>query len=251
MNIDIFDNVDDFFVPINLEECIKSFTAIINENIGNKIFIEYKEDKDLYIQPFNINKNVIKGAVEVIRLSDNSTLNVSISSITGIAQIHDEELLNKEIDRCLTNYKILDEPAYQGLIEKGTSKYKIFMKKRFLSYNVAGIPIENIFLMVILDCNNYEELIEASPEDLKPKWLKLISSYQQKAIDMLTLEKEECKLSGDIDDVEEIDVILQLLDDLTEEIEEELSPLNCIKDILSYWPPLLLPAPNFIPCNVN
>ena len=97
-----------------------------------------------------------------------------------------------------------------------------------------------------LGYNNFDDVLTADIADLKTKWKALINEHKNKAVDILTAEKTECQNNGNTDDVDEIDVILTLLNDLTTEIDEEMAELTDQDSILKYWPPLLLPAPSYL-----
>jgi predicted nuclease with TOPRIM domain len=106
--------------------------------------------------------------------------------------------------------------------------------------------MESIYLAIKLGYNNYDEILTADVDELKTKWLALINEHKNKAIEILTTEKTNSQNEGNTDDVEEIEVILSLLNDLTTEINDEMSSLSDRESILTYWPPLLLPAPIYL-----
>jgi hypothetical protein len=223
---------------------IEVYSGILDENIGKTIFVEYLENNDTYIQPFEVLEKTSNNTFKVKQIYDNSTVTKDISAICQIS-IQSEERTQKLVDDVLNIDNLLDEPAYQ-MIEKGTDDYNTFQEKKFLSSNGIVVPMESIYLAIKLGYNNYDEILTADVDELKTKWLALINEHKNKAIEILTTEKTNSQNEGNTDDVEEIEVILSLLNDLTTEINDEMSSLSDRESILTYWPPLLLPAPIYL-----
>ena len=82
----------------------------------------------------------------------------------------------------------------------------------------------------------------------KDQWLMIIKSYIEKAKNELDLEAASLDKEDDTYelDLEEIEIIKNLLDGIPEEFIDELDYCATYKDLLEAWPPLLLPAPQFI-----
>ena len=85
-------------------------------------------------------------------------------------------------------------------------------------------------------------------ERAKDQWLFVIKSHVEKA--KAQLDNEAASLDGKADtyeyDLEEIEIIKNLLDEIPEEFRDDLDECTTYKDLLEAWPPLLLPAPQFI-----
>ena len=82
--------------------------------------------------------------------------------------------------------------------------------------------------------------------DLRSMWLKLISNKTDTAINTLIIEREEAVNDKDELTIEEIDVISGMLEELVKSTETTLSTFNDPTQIFSYWPALLLPAPQYV-----
>ena len=220
------------------------YANILNENIGKTLFIEYLENNNSYIQPFEVLEKASNYKIQVKRLYDNTTITKDLSVINCLTVLNEERT-----QACLETYlntdKLLSEPAYQ-MILSGTDEYNTFHERKFLSSNGCRVPIESIYLSVKLGYNNYDEILSADVEDLKTRWSALINEHKNKAVQLLTEEKTASDNAGNTEDAEEIEVILSLLNDLTDEINEELADLTDNQSILTYWPPLLLPAPSYL-----
>ena len=85
----------------------------------------------------------------------------------------------------------------------------------------------------------------------KKQWLTIINKYINLAkskldeeldkVDPLIVGMEEYKYEE-----EEVQIIKKLIDDIPGEFEEDLNECNNYEEILEAWPPLLLPAPQYI-----
>ncbi len=62
---------------------IEFFTGILNENIGKTLFIEYLENNNLHMQPFEVLQQVSNDRVQVNRVYDNTTLTKDLSVINN------------------------------------------------------------------------------------------------------------------------------------------------------------------------
>jgi len=223
---------------------IDIYADILNENIGKTIFIEYLENNNLYMQPFEVLQKSSNDRIQLNRLYDSTTITKDLSVISNIT-ICNDILTKARVDAAINVDKLLEEPAYQ-MILSGTDDYTAFHEKKFLSSNGCNVPIESIYLSIKLGYNNYDDVLTADISELKTKWSALINEHKNKAVEVLTAERTVCQNDGNTDDVEEIDVILTLLNDLSTEIDEEMAALTDRNSILSYWPPLLLPAPSYL-----
>ena len=75
----------------------------------------------------------------------------------------------------------------------------------------------------------------------KDRWLNIIRIYRDDALAMLDGEEAEAKSENDSEALEEIEIIKQMLRDLPGDVD--LSSYSTLEDLITYWPPLLLPAP--------
>ena len=82
----------------------------------------------------------------------------------------------------------------------------------------------------------------------KDQWLLVIKGHIKKAKAQLDNEASSLDKTADTYDydLEEIEIIKNLLDEIPEEFIDELDECATYKDLLEAWPPLLLPAPQFI-----
>jgi hypothetical protein len=96
----------------------------------------------------------------------------------------------------------------------------------------------NVHPQNILDNNVSDNL-----DNCKKIWKEQINIKKQNSIDTLLEEKEN------IDEetiLEEISIILNMLNDLDKDIDKDFEDIKDIKDLIYYWPSLLLPAPRMV-----
>lgn len=78
---------------------------------------------------------------------------------------------------------------------------------------------------------------------VKKKWKKIITEHYDKAIIVLNDELDVAEKDDDQDAIQEINIVKRLLRECIDTID--MSDLKTVKDVLLYWPPLLLPAPEY------
>ena len=77
--------------------------------------------------------------------------------------------------------------------------------------------------------------------DVKNTWLHLIRRYRTHALSFLDTEQKE---ETDSEANEEIEAVKQLLRDIPQ--DNTLKEFKTINDVVSFWPVLLLPSPDFV-----
>ena len=58
------------------------YADILNENVGKTLFIEYFENNNTYMQPFEVLQKASNFKIQVKRLYDNSTITKDLSNIS-------------------------------------------------------------------------------------------------------------------------------------------------------------------------
>lgn len=132
-----------------------------------------------------------------------------------------------------------------GLFEEDQELTDRFKEKYFLSHGGAKITAEQAYMLAKMNVKDLDGFYSLSVDVLKQKWLDMIISFKEKAVDMLNKEMIECEQQDLVDDIEEIKVILEMLSEIDQEADQELQKCDSIHTIMAYWPPLLLPAPVF------
>lgn len=72
-------------------------------------------------------------------------------------------------------------------------------------------------------------------------WMNIIRKYRNKQLVELDEVELQIKESGDVEEMEDIDMIKQMFRDIPQ--EADLTQYKTLKDLIGYWPPLLLPLP--------
>jgi len=113
--------------------------------------------------------------------------------------------------------------------------------------NIPEEYLSDILESLDISVSDYSSMSDSDlMSTARDRWLNIINEYNNNALK--SLEKERVLASDNDDDetIEEIDIITQMLHDLPIECENALKTIDSIDDIARYWPPLLLPGPDFI-----
>jgi len=89
-----------------------------------------------------------------------------------------------------------------------------------------------------IDINNLDEV--------KGRWTQIIGIYKNKALRQLEAEKADAVRDNNTEDIEEVNIIINIINTADTQIQEDLSNRTTFAEVISYWPPLLLPAPRFV-----
>lgn len=107
--------------------------------------------------------------------------------------------------------------------------------------------VKLIDLLAKIDINVYNLIFKSDVymSDIRSKWISIIEEYSTEAREMLIkdIDTEE-ELDKDVRD--EVDVILGLLDNISKEAKPVLESCQTVSEIMQVWPPLLLPAPDYV-----
>ena len=97
-----------------------------------------------------------------------------------------------------------------------------------------------------VDLNNpgIKQLITYDIPTVQVMWMDLIRWYRNNALKQLDLEFNLALEQADQDGVEEIGLIKKMLRDLPDDID--MSQYDTYEKIVSFWPTILLPAPEFV-----
>ena len=82
--------------------------------------------------------------------------------------------------------------------------------------------------------------------EVRDRWVNILREFRNSALLMLDKERELAKDDDDQEAVDEIEMICQMLRDLPKNERDKLNKYTSVNSIMSHWPPLLLPAPDFV-----
>ena len=136
-------------------------------------------------------------------------------------------LTKKRFDELLTNSEI-------SFTEEEKTRYR----NMFFRPDLSG---EQMSLCVVFEVNEIGDLYKKKLTDVKATWLDLIRRYRNHALSFLDTEQNE---ETDKETNEEIEAVKQLLRDIPQ--DNSLEEFKTIDDVVSFWPVLLLPAPDFV-----
>jgi hypothetical protein len=83
-------------------------------------------------------------------------------------------------------------------------------------------------------------------EKVRNKLKEFILLRSEEAKRLLKEEKIEAKKQNDLDSIFEIDIVLDIIKKEEDTLHLNLNNKQSINDALTFWPEILLPAPNFI-----
>jgi len=102
-------------------------------------------------------------------------------------------------------------------------------------------------LLAKIDVSVYDLILKSDVcmSDIRSKWVNVIEEYSSEAREMLL---KDIDAEEEIDQAvrDEVDVILGLLDNISEEAKPILESCQTVSEIMQVWPPLLLPAPDYV-----
>mgnify|MGYP007047368995 FL=1 len=102
-------------------------------------------------------------------------------------------------------------------------------------------------LLAKIDVSVYDLILKSDVcmSDIRSKWIDVIEEYSSEARAMLL---KDIDAEEEIDQAvrDEVDVILGLLDNISEEAKPVLDSCQTVSEIMQVWPPLLLPAPDYV-----
>lgn len=219
----------------------------------------YRDDDVLYQMPFETCErkfNIVdkdSGTVELYNCITEKKETIDLLDIYGVRHVeppegedfdvwsHDQIQKLKQYpgwNQDLRNDGLSDIPEDQ----KDSYRYKYFSCDEYACRVRPAVA----FLLCKLELKCYEDLMSIDLDVLKHKWKGLICESKQKANEILTNERLQAEADGAIEDVEEIDVIMDLLLSIDDEVEIAIKDFKTINEVLSYWPPLLLPSPAYV-----
>lgn len=214
-------------------------------------YIEYKTSKYSFEKPFRFADD---RDIPTLVKSDNIKL---IDCTSGLViSLNFDDILMFHID--YEDDKKKCEEELQKTIDKNK---RLFSKFKFLS----GIPMYNLFFrsdieeskesrlknMLLLDLahvsglDDYDRLVsndESIIQDLRNGWHTFIVNKYHEITGSLD---EEAKSANDESIVAELQSIKEILGCIPKEAESELLTKKSIKEIMDYWPTLLLPKVDF------
>ena len=140
-------------------------------------------------------------------------------------------------DRCYQQYK------NQVTLEQFT---KVFFNTSTIN---NGLWIEDV--LKFLSIFNFEWLprdfhkSRVSVDNVKHHWKKAIDKHKKTALSDLKEERENMKRDGNKDIVKDISDIIKMINAV--DVDSEMKDFESVRDVLTYWPAILLPTPHNIP----
>jgi hypothetical protein len=205
-----------FFVKAGDQVVVSDEALSFRDYIENK---KYTLDTNTTIVKITVNDDVLPTFLESVDYSNFvASKQVQIKNNNKIfsKEFKEYKKLSKNIDKTNESFQVL----------------KLHKPEKIITViNKLGIT----------DLANYYAGGEKAALVLRDRSKDLLYTTSLNAKKNLNEEKKKFLLDGDMDSVEEIDIILEMID--KEVNSTSFSTLSCIEDIYTQWPPILLPVP--------
>jgi hypothetical protein len=240
---------------------IENFYKLSFNNI-TKDFIKYlkllyRSTKDLSIFEDSefLETSILSGTLDVLRffkLRHTDYTNPDKNTLLGIAN-----KIRKYLKRYTDDFKADEYYNVLKDVEKISvliSFWPLEIKKMpvYLKNYITPVRfIENIYYYNILKIPEVLYADFSMPgmpymEKVRNKLKEFILLRSEEAKRLLKEEKIEAKKQNDLDSIFEIDIVLDIIKKEEDTLHLNLNNKQSINDALTFWPEILLPAPNFI-----
>jgi hypothetical protein len=268
MSVDFITDISErFLVTINYTHpCGERYSGLVTRN---KEYIETEDippnEDGMYTLYDLLTQRWIKAEIhESVTFQINNLKILKTDNPFELSNIFDENLI-QEYNQSLILDLQADKDFVKGLNEH-MSKLGIHISDENITYYTSLLRTHHlqslsedgrddrdaIQLCMAANCTFLELYSKDQPAverlDLcRSNWLLVINDAIKEAKNKLDLEIEALDKDSQeyTFEVEEIKLIKGLLDSLTDEYKEKLKEYESYGDILSAWPPLLLPAPKY------
>jgi hypothetical protein len=205
-----------FFVKANDQVVLENDTLSFRDFIEDK---KYTLQNDAAIVKINANGDVLPTFIESKNYYDfvvSKQKDIKLNNDRFDVEFNEYKELSKNIDKTDDNFQVL----------------KLYKPEKIITViNKLGIT----------DLANYYAGGERAASVLRSRSIDLLNTTSLNAKKNLTIEREQFLSDGDMDSVEEIDIIIEMID--KEVTSTTFCNLSCIEDIYTQWPPILLPVP--------
>lgn len=240
---------------------LESFYKLSFNNV-TKDFIKYlkmlyrqTKDPSIFEDCEFLETSIISGTIDILRffkLKHFEYTNPSKDILLGIAN-KIKKYMKRYIDEAKANeyYIVLKEVEKISVLlsfwPSEIDKTPVYLKNyitpvRFIEniyyYNIFNIP-EILYANFSLSGQSYMSKV-------RDKLKEFIIIRSNEAKQLLDDEKKEAKKLNDLDSIFEIDTVLDIIKKEEDALDYNLSTRDTINDVLSFWPEILLPAPNYI-----
>tara|TARA_R110000824_G_scaffold89723_1_gene219724 strand:- start:419 stop:1252 length:834 start_codon:yes stop_codon:yes gene_type:complete len=157
-----------------------------------------------------------------------------------LMNIDDSDL--RDYNDLLLSRVTLAKKRFDELIAKSEVEFTDDEKSRYRNlFFRPDLSGEEMALCVVFKVEEIGDLYKKKLADVKNTWLHLIRRYRTHALSFLDTEQKE---ETDSEANEEIEAVKQLLRDIPQ--DNTLKEFKTINDVVSFWPVLLLPSPDFV-----
>lgn len=242
----------------------KKSIEILKEALTKTIcYVTYTDGCFLYTKPVTQSKEFFKKSLEstddyidVFNLITNKTFRINLNNVLNFKYKNDFEKAKQKIEEFKTNLTDFKNKYIENLPDEILNEiifidkylYKTnntsFFKDLFFSKNLYLVKFSDFIELKSLD-ELRDSLIDEKTmlDKLKSKWISEISKSKESALKFIDEQISEINQTDNV-------AFLKSLNEIKQNIEEydyksEINNLNSVNEVLSTWPTLFLPAPDF------
>jgi hypothetical protein len=161
------------------------------------------------------------------------------------------KIIKEKLDNIVYTFDESDKQKFLSLQEPDLEEYEKEEVERVIAFFEQNFPNIFDYVSYVRACEVCElpiKLLNDSSEDIMTKciniWKQKIQQHALDSIKNLTEEEEAIKTHGNEQDLEELTYIKELITNVVDEVD--FSQFKTPKQLFSFWPSLLLPAPNYV-----
>jgi hypothetical protein len=254
--VNVYDIKNNIFVDINLDlvESVELYGlpfTFFPEYIFNKQLDGKITDQELFeAQKQCLDKIKEKGTkLSNQDFENNFVSNDAINKLYVIKNAY--RIIKEKLNNFVHTFDEADKQNFLAYEEPEIEEYEREEVEKTIALFDKNFPNIFDYISYVRACEVCElpiKLLNDSSEDIMTKciniWKQKIQQHALDSIKNLTEEEEAIKTHGNEQDLEELTYIKELITNVVDEVD--FSQFKTPKQLFSFWPSLLLPAPNYV-----
>lgn len=241
VNLDLFESVELYGLPFHYFP-----EYIFNEQLEGKV----TEQELFNAQKEAIDKIKIRGNKLANKTFDNNFVsNDALQKLFIIKNAY--KIIKEKLDNIVYTFDANDKQKFLSFDEPEIEEYEREDVENIIAFFDENFPNIFDYISYVRACEVCELPIKLLNDDSQETMIKCVNIWKQKiqqhaldSIKNLTEEEEAIKIHGNEQDLEELAYIKELISNVVDEVD--FSQFKTPKQLFSFWPSLLLPAPNYV-----
>jgi len=161
------------------------------------------------------------------------------------------KIIKEKLDNFIYTFDEQDKQKFLTFTEPSLESYEKEEVEKIITFFDKNFPNIFDYISYVRACEVCELPIKLLNDDSQETMTKCVNIWKQKiqqhaldSIKNLTEEEEAIKTHGNEQDLEELAYIKELISNVVDEVD--FSQFKTPKQLFSFWPSLLLPAPNYV-----